>query len=248
MLLESYRLPAPRLPLPIELGQCRLLRWKTEEFPFAAEVAKILGCGEHEMGTLHTVNPEHELLRGMAWYKYPNRGNKKMNTRTRASAKFCDAYERFIQQVVAPYVLSFLPHDEQVLLYQFPPTLRVHPPSDPPRALGRMHHDAEYGHQPGEVNLWMPLAGRAEGNTALWVESEPNLGDFSAWEMDYGQVGLFNGVECRHMTQPNDSGRTRVSMDFRVAPEACFDASWQLPKLTYRHEYRRYELTELPSV
>ena len=45
---------------------------------------------------------------------------------------------------------------ERCFYYQFPPTLRLQPgPSS--RIGGRAHCDADYGHQDGEVNFWLPL-------------------------------------------------------------------------------------------
>ena len=45
---------------------------------------------------------------------------------------------------------------ERCFYYQFPPTLRLQPgPSS--RIGGRAHCDANYGHQDGEVNFWLPL-------------------------------------------------------------------------------------------
>ena len=48
---------------------------------------------------------------------------------------------------------------------QYPPTVRVQPPD--PIACGRMHRDSEYGHQPGEINFWMPLTRLEHTRTSL---------------------------------------------------------------------------------
>jgi len=194
---------------------------------------------------------------------------------------------------------------ETTVLYQFPPTLRIfcsatRSSASVPRAngapstvtsqphlrdelaasteykaLGRLHNDAQYGHQPGEVNFWLPLTRLAAANT-LWAESEEGRGDFHPFLLDeigYPQrheneeplhegssckglllrpcqegcrpsaatllpIQRFHGVLCRHQTQRNSSGRTRVSLDFRCAPKSAFDAEWKLPGVLHRHEMR----------
>ena len=37
------------------------------------------------------------------------------------------------------------------------------------------------------------------------------------------QVVRFWGAQCMHHTRPNETERTRVSVDFRVVPRSCFD-------------------------
>ena len=60
-----------------------------------------------------------------------------------------------------------------------------------------------------------------EGSSALWLESAPERGDFAARPLELGSVLRFNGNLCRHYTQPNQSGTTRVSFDLRVIPESA---------------------------
>ena len=42
------------------------------------------------------------------------------------------------------------------------------------------------------------------------------IGDFHPLEMKYGEYCRFYGNQCRHYTEPNNSGSTRVSLDFRA--------------------------------
>jgi hypothetical protein len=45
------------------------------------------------------------------------------------------------------------------------------------RSLGRMHNDAEYAHQPGEVNFWLPLS-ECNPENSMWLESAPGRADW----------------------------------------------------------------------
>ena len=111
------------------------------------------------------------------------------------------------------------------ICYQFPPTLRVHGAQD--KRFRRAHRDAEYGHQPGELNFWLPLTDATEGRSSLWVESEPGKGDMHQLVLRCGEMARFYGVHCHHEAPPNLTEYCRVSLDFRIAPAACYDREYQ---------------------
>jgi len=54
----------------------------------------------------------------------------------------------------------------------------------------------------------------------LWCESDYGLGDYAPMPVRYGEALLFDGGLLRHGSVPNDSGVTRVSMDFRFTPQS----------------------------
>ena len=110
--------------------------------------------------------------------------------------------------------------------YQYPPTLRLQP--GPSERHVRPHCDSEYGHQPGELNFWMPLTDVALNRTTLWVEAAEGSGDFQPFQLTHGSIGTFHGSVLRHYVPANSSGFTRVSLDFRVGIEGHFDPAWQL--------------------
>lgn len=74
----------------------------------------------------------------------------------------------------------------------------------------------------------MPIT-KAEGGATLWCETEPLKGDFQPFVLNYGELNRFWGVNCRHTSGVNDTGKTRISFDFRVAPQLTFDKEWALP-------------------
>jgi len=122
-------------------------------------------------------------------------------------AEFLDAYEGLVREVVAREL-------GRSFAYQFPPTLRVQPPC---RGAGFCHSDADFGHQAGERNYWLPLTDFSSTRTALLVESKPGHGDFAPLALDYGFVAAFHGAVCRHFAPPNPGPFFRVSLDFRAA-------------------------------
>ena len=50
---------------------------------------------------------------------------------------------------------------------------------------------------------------------SLHVESVPGKKDFRPVETSYGECLMFWGNQCKHYTVANNSGNSRVSLDFR---------------------------------
>jgi len=124
-------------------------------------------------------------------------------------ARFHNTLLAFVRDVIAPLVGAA--PDE--VGFQRSPTFRLSFPSADP--MGHPHCDAEYHHQPGELNFWLPLTA-VWGSNSLFTESSPGQGDFHPLELGYGRGVRFWGNRCHHFCVPNASGATRVSLDFRV--------------------------------
>ena len=92
------------------------------------------------------------------------------------------------------------------------------------------------------MNFWLPLTSLAETRTTLWVESAPGADDFKPLEADLGRCGVFHGTLCRHYVPPNASSKTRVSLDFRIGVEGCFDPRWVLRGTLDDHHRREIVL------
>jgi hypothetical protein len=123
---------------------------------------------------------------------------------------FCDAYHTFVREVVLP---QFGGCD---LLVQSEPVLRCVLPGSV--APCQPHCDADYYHDPSELNFWVPLT-PVSGSNSLFCESSPGRGDFAPFVLGVGQAMRFYGNRCRHYTTPNEpNGAVRVSFDFRVIP------------------------------
>ncbi|KAL1522909.1 hypothetical protein AB1Y20_017874 [Prymnesium parvum] len=117
-------------------------------------------------------------------------------------------YRRFIEEVIM--------REWRVdLLYQAVPVLRVVLPGSV--APCKPHCDADYFHDANEVNYWLPLT-PVWGSNSLWAESSPGAADFAPFELCPGELMRFYGNRCHHFTLPNETGASRVSIDFRVLP------------------------------
>ena len=198
--------------------------------------ARQLGCEPNELGRMHEV----EATRGDA-----PRKNRRRTTGSRVDVEALESlvrtYEAFVCDVVCAHVADRYVGGCDEIIFQALPSLRVAVPSD--KASGIRHRDGAYGHQPGQINFWLPLA-PAFGHNTLWLEP-PTTGDAgdgaedvgagqqryqsaAAWplEGDFGTLHRFHGHQCFHYTRPNDTPATRVSLDFRVVPGPCYEDDW----------------------
>lgn len=229
------------------------LRYDCARFDFVTVVREMLDCPvDLPLSRLHEVQraPEYEpcpplrkgmKVAGMALapekivHKSRNR-NKRDWTSSTAYARFLDLYRQFLRELVLPEFCRELNQsaDGEVresgasiasleeAVAQSSPVLRVVMPSV--HFSTREHKDADYGHVPEEINFWVPLTSVGQSNS-LFAESFPGRGDFEAFSGDAGDVFRFWGNQCAHYAEPNSTGSTRVSFDFRVIPRQFWDAA-----------------------
>jgi len=164
-----------------------------------------------------------------------------------SDTRFLSLFDSFVVNKVLPHLKARLQasgchqSDKPIsFYYQRPPTIRVQP--GPARALVRAHNDAEYGHQNGELNFWLPLTNRRKTGVDLLVESKLGAGDYHPLKAEYGEVASFHGSSCKHTVNPNHSLWTRVSLDFRVGVEGYYDPQWQMSGTTNDHSRRKVTL------
>ncbi|MEU3059736.1 streptomycin biosynthesis protein StrG [Streptomyces subrutilus] len=121
--------------------------------------------------------------------------------------RFYDSFD-VVAPVYRKLAQELLGQETEKLYLQRVPTFRVHLRNS--LAVGDWHRDRDFGHDPSEVNYWVPLT-RAYGNNTVWIENEPV-------HADYGEVIVFDGANSWHGNVINDTGISRVSMDFRTLP------------------------------
>lgn len=125
--------------------------------------------------------------------------------------EFLDLYKKFIEEVVFP----FLNLDEA--LYQTWPTFRVQLPNN--LAIVVKHYDSDeiHKHPKGEINFILSVTEMKDTST-IWFESEPRLEDFKPMNLDKNNLFCFNGNKCDHFNKINQTGKSRISFDFRILP------------------------------
>lgn len=220
-LLPSYTLPATMQHAIAPLRAWEVITFDTEMWAeLRLATAAQLSCNVDQLNKLHEVENV--------------RGSKPRKNRRRTTGQRCDvdglerlveAYEQFVCSVIAPHVASNWQGDACTeVIFQAMPSLRVATPSSKP--AGQRHRDGAYGHQPGQINFWMPLSS-AFGNNTLWLEPEAEgAGRSEPLEGEFGTLHRFHGHLLYHFTRPNDTPITRISLDFRVVPGPCYDDDW----------------------
>ncbi len=187
------------------------------KYKFAEKVKEIFDI--EDLGLLHTKLPSnikynelHKLGEdNKTWYhetfyKPINEGN----------SDIISMYEELIGSEVSK-LLNF-----DKFLYQRVPTFRVHTPNN--IAVGGWHRDRDYNHSPYEINFYMPL-NLAKDSSTIWAESREGKEDYSPINGDCGQIIVWDGANLKHGNMVNKTGRTRVSMDFRVMDYTRYDQS-----------------------
>ena len=125
-----------------------------------------------------------------------------------AGQEFYRTYEAFVREVIRPQYAG-------PLYYQTKPSHRILFADVPGQS--RFHRDADYGHDPAEVNYWVTLTPAYDTNT-IWIESEAGKADYRPVEAGPGQYVRFRGSTLAHGAKNNSTGKSRVSFDFRVIP------------------------------
>jgi hypothetical protein len=164
-----------------------------------------------------------------------------------SDSEFLSLFDRLVTEVVLPYVKGRLctskglqSSDPIAFYYQRPPTIRLQP--GPAWAQVKPHNDAEYGHQNGELNFWLPTTDRTQTGVDLWCESNFMAGDYHPIPAAIGEIIAFHGSSCRHYVNTNATENTRVSFDFRVGVQGFFDPTWEMQGTNDDHSRREFTL------
>jgi hypothetical protein len=181
------------------------IKYDTERFPFRELILNILQ--EDSLYDLHLKDKIDLLTR-----------EKDQSTKWHKSY-----YEKFWAEF-SPLYVKFVSHlrdtfDYTSIIYQKIPTFRVHQVGN--LGVGEWHKDKTYNHGVSEVNFWMPFLDTFSTNT-IWSESKEDLGDYSPYDVKYGEILVFNGASLMHGNKINETDSTRVSIDFRLVDPAKF--------------------------
>ena len=144
--------------------------------------------------------------------------------------EFVDVYKEFLRGIIHPLFV------DDILIYQKYPNIRFSRPSA--KAVYKWHCDGDkdHHHPVGEINIYLPLTDSYDTNT-IWIESLPGLGDFAPVNLRYGEVLVAYLNQCRHGNQINETGKTRVSFDFRVVPSFAHDDANAVTTFTTKQSF-----------
>lgn len=118
---------------------------------------------------------------------------------------FYAVYHAWVAKVLAP-------HYGGRVRYSAHPKMRVHFAGT--GCVSDFHCDAEVTGRDDQINCYLPFTDVSAGGT-VWCEADYNSGEYVPLDLRYGQALLWDGGRLRHGTFANQTGRTRVSCDFR---------------------------------
>lgn len=232
---ESLDVHASACALPHSLRTHRLCKIADDDL--AAELLALVRSALHlatgqDMAKLHELPEAAYMLepKGRARNNhYYRRWTAAVHARgSEWRTRFDACMKRLIAEHVGVDALEASAHGYTGVVYQALPSLRLHLPND---KLGiALHKDADYFHQPNEVNMWIPISDHVGGSNSLFCESAPGKGDFAPFEVPSGSFMRFFGNQCLHHTVINTSEFTRVSLDVRCVPRELYDDNWANPQ------------------
>ena len=175
--------------------------YPTSQYPFRELLEELYGC---ELSSLH---------KHLGKFDQFERANDQS---TLAHKVFYSNFEKLIKPVFEKFINQFIveiikPHK---FYYQVIPTFRIGLPGN--KFVGEYHKDSFYNHQSYELNFNLGLANFI-GQPSLKTEKDPDSKEFILLECPYGKIFSFDHIDCLHGSDPNETNKTMVSFDFRLA-------------------------------
>ena len=143
--------------------------------------------------------------------------------------EFTNLYYEFVKMIMNDI------YNETSIVYQASPTFRVQLPNNiavggndkdlPERYGWHKDTDDQYNHPNFEKNFILPLTNSSD-TASVFIETYPNSDEFIAASMKVGEFFQFNGGECIHGNKPNKTGKSRVSLDFRLVASSDYNQTY----------------------
>ena len=180
----------------------------TTKYPFRELVEDALGVAELER--LHALGPDYDHF------------TRETDQQTIWHQRFYESIELPEWQKVYEGFVQDVAHTlDHPVVYQRVPTFRVALPGNV--SVGEPHRDRDYDHSPNEIVTWVPMTD-AKDTSAVWVETTEGSEDYRPVNCTYGQYVLADYSNLKHYNKDNETGKTRVSFDFRIIPMSLYQA------------------------
>jgi len=187
------------------MSKFTLYDYDSSKFPFKETVQKMMDVNQLDM--------IHEI------FEFPEKLEIIKDQNTILHDKFYeemkkDEFTNLYRNFVSDYISNLEIFRGEQILYQTYPSFRIHQPNN--IAVGQFHKDSDFGHNTHEMNFWLPFTNAWDTN-AVWI-GDLDSDDHVCMEVDYGQVANFDGANSLHGNKDNLTGKSRLSIDFRIFP------------------------------
>jgi hypothetical protein len=179
-------------------------KYETKKYPFYEYLSELFGVSDLEnihdyLGHFDPFKREQDqytILHKIFYanFKLPNSPLQKM-------------YENLVKD----FISSLIP---KKFYYQKIPTFRIGLPGN--KFVGEFHRDTAYNHKPYELNFNLAIS-NYKSSAALITEDIAGSKNLITAEIDYGEVMGFDHIGCLHGSEINQTSKTMMSMDFRLA-------------------------------
>jgi hypothetical protein len=138
--------------------------------------------------------------------------------------EFAHIYREFIISAIKPLF------SEPVVVYQSTPNLRICFPgstaigrrsTDPSPDIIGIHSDREFNHPPEEINFIVPITEMENTNSLFYepeVDSTVSPENYLNLNLRKNEMFMAYFNQLRHFNRINCTGKTRISLDFRIIP------------------------------
>jgi len=240
--------------LPEEIRKEQILAYDVAKYDFAGAIVALLQrCDPEMVGHFRDGSDRLEdfVVPTRSTWRTVNGGQVEqsqsyLSDNVAGDEGFNRVFTQLVEEVVLPDLkqrllqVGAVSDSPTTFYYQCPPTLRLQP--GPAWSQVKTHNDAEYGHQNGELNFWLPLTDRMLTGVDLWCESRFQADDYHPIPAKPGEIISFHGSSCRHYVNTNETRHCRVSFDFRVGVQGFFDPSWEMKGTNDDHTRRSFRL------
>tara|TARA_Y100000817_G_scaffold225460_1_gene178431 strand:- start:467 stop:1120 length:654 start_codon:yes stop_codon:yes gene_type:complete len=187
------------------MSKFTLYDYDSSKFPFKETVQKMMDVDQLDM--------IHEI------FEFPEKLEIIKDQNTILHDKFYeemkkDEFTSLYRDFVSNFVSNLEIFRDEQILYQTYPSFRIHQPNN--IAVGQYHKDSDFGHNTHEMNFWLPFTNAWDTNS-VWI-GDPDSDDHVCMEVNYGQVANFDGANSLHGNKDNLTGKSRLSIDFRIFP------------------------------
>ena len=175
--------------------------YSTDEFPFYKILEDLFGC---EPENLHLYLGDYSVF------------NRENDQSTLAHKVFYKNFAEIIKPTYDKFMKNFISGiiSDHSFYYQIIPTFRIGLPGN--KFVGEYHKDSFYNHKGYELNFNLGICNYL-GQPALMTEETPNSKKYIRLECPYGSIFSFDHIDCMHGSDVNNTDKTMVSFDFRLA-------------------------------
>lgn len=144
-----------------------------------------------------------------------------------------DSFEEKYKMLINDIAKNIL--KQNYIIYQTKPNIRIQLPNNiavggskksmPGKYGWHKDSDDEYNHPPFEMNFIVPLTDATE-TASIFIETNPSSNKFKPAIMKKGQFFQFRGGKLIHGNKPNKTGKSRISLDFRLVLKKDYDKKY----------------------